>query len=191
MATPRCGVCRSEQRDAIEAAVVAGVSAREIQRQFGVCRNIVQRHTKRHLVRTLANTQAARGATREATRGETLLAQLERQRLRASHLYESAQRVLRRAERKHDPATALAAIRGATVALAEMRATLELFGRLAGTMPRPAGSSTTVNVAVAVAGTEAGGHLVAKLSSLIAGAREKRLPSGEAEGEVITVEQAQ
>ncbi len=192
--TGACKVCQHPKCAEIEGAVAAGGSLRKVAATFGIDKDCIARHTRKHLAQTLASAAAAR----ETVRGESLLAQLEGQRKLAAEVYEAARKVLKRAERRRDPASMIAAIRASAVALGEMRATIELYGRMSGSTPRPPGASTTVNVAVAVAGTEAGGPLVAKLSALIAGVRERQLPAdteparaaGEVEGEVIIVEQA-
>ena len=128
----------------------------------------MRRHAEAHISETLTKAQQAQ----EVTRGDNLLGQVRAQQAKAEGLYAEAAKILRRAQRQHDPDTALEAIRTAAATLKETRSYLELLGRLAGELQQ-----NTVNVAVI--GSEGGGQLRAKLEALIAGARA-RLPAEEA-----------
>jgi hypothetical protein len=178
---PRCTICTHPERDKIDATLLRGVGLKPVAKKYGLSKSSVARHQAKCVRNELvALTLDRETAGREAREGNPF-GELER-------LQADAHRIRRRAEKAGNFRDALAAI-------AQLTRIIELLCKLRGDL-QPAAS--TVNVAVAVAGTETGGHLVAKLSSLIAGARERQLPAntepatsaGEAEGEVITVEQA-
>jgi hypothetical protein len=55
-----CTICTHAQRDAIEAAIVAGTSYRVISRQFGVSHDAVQRHAISHIALHIQQSQKAK-----------------------------------------------------------------------------------------------------------------------------------
>ena len=140
VAPVKCQVCKHEKREAIDSAIVAGLPLRTIGKQFGVGKNIVERHKRLHLMQSLADTPAAR----EATRADVLLTQLQSQQARADRLYQQAERILQRAQKRRDHGTSLAAIRTAASTLAEYRNSLELLAKLAGQLRE----SPTINVLI-------------------------------------------
>jgi hypothetical protein len=178
---PRCTACTHPERDKIDAALLRGIGLMPVAKKFGLTKSSVARHRANCVRKELVAMTLEREVADRGARDGNPFAELDRQ---ESH----ANRIRGRAEKAGNFRDALAAI-------AQVTRIEELKSRLRGDL-QPAAS--TVNVAVAVAGTEPGGHLVAKLSSLIAGARERQLlantepatSAGEAEGEVITVEQA-
>jgi len=164
-----CSVCRHPERAAIDAALLHGEPSRDIAGRFGFSKSMICKHRNR----CVDNFVLRAKDLGDGARSDRILARIEK-------LAEDARGIRRRAVRRHDHTGALAALRE------ELRI-VEMLLRLRGDL-QPA--SQTVNVAVAVS-SESGGHLIAKLSSLISGARERQLPAGDAEGEVITVERAQ
>lgn len=122
-----CTVCRHEKREAIDAALVEGVTAISgIAALFRVSEDALQRHKAGHLPATLAKAQEAR----EVTTADSLLGDLVRLRDRAYTLLEKA-------EKGNDIRTALSGIR-------EARECLALMGRIAGELK----DAPTVNIAL-------------------------------------------
>ena len=124
----RCTVCARppEERDAIDAALVAGEADTRISAKFrGISGDAVRRHRESHLPATLAVAQQAA----EVARADSLLEQVRT-------LHSRALVILDQAERAGDLRTALGGIR-------EARGCLELLGRLEGEL-EPA----TMNVMV-------------------------------------------
>ncbi len=125
-----CTICNHPKRAAIEAALVAGTSNRDITRQFGVEKDAVWRHRQTHLPATLLKAHKAR----EIARADTLLDRIET-------LYAKVEQVLQRAEAER---TARGDMR-ILAAVREGRETAELLAKLAGQLREGA----TVNVLVA------------------------------------------
>lgn len=110
----RCTVCDHPDREAIDAALVAGGSLRDIAGQFRISKSALARHKGNHIPAALAKAQDAH----EIAQADSLLAQVR-------DLQAKALRILARAERAGELRTALAAIR-------EARGNIELLGKLAG-----------------------------------------------------------
>ena len=110
----RCSVCDHPERAAIDAALVEGVSYRDIARQWGVSKDAVSRHKADHLPAHLAAAQEA--AT--AASADDLLAQVET-------LRQKATRIGDKAEKAGDLRTALQGVR-------ELVRIVELLARLQG-----------------------------------------------------------
>jgi hypothetical protein len=109
-----CTICTRADRQAIDAALVAGESNRRIAAQCRVSENALRRHKAAHLPVKLAKAQEAQ----DVARADDLLRQVRA-------LQGSALRILIRAEQEGDGRTALAAIR-------EARGNLELLAKLLG-----------------------------------------------------------
>jgi AcrR family transcriptional regulator len=108
-----CTICASERRDVLDEALVEGTPIRAIARQFGVSRSALTRHARSgHVPLVTVNA----GAARHAARGESLAA-------RAETLWVRARMILDEAEGR--PSVQLQAVR-------ELRAVVELLGRLTG-----------------------------------------------------------
>jgi transposase-like protein len=120
----RCSVCSHDEKDAIDAAVIAGASYRDVAARFGIATSSLGRHVKNHLVKTLA---AARDAERVAN-GDDLLDQV-------ADLRRQAQEVTDKAFAASDLRTVLAGIR-------ELTRIVELLARLRGEL----NDKPTVNV---------------------------------------------
>ena len=115
MKLPRtCSVCSSNDRDAIELALIAGTSYRDIAGQFHLSRNAVQRHAAAHLRAAVPEARAAQ----ETERADGLRGRLE-------DLYQRAERILAETERLGRHNVSLSSIR-------ELRSILEFAARLAG-----------------------------------------------------------
>ena len=109
-----CTICTHPDRDAIDLAIVSGVSQRATARQWCVSRDAVQRHALRHVSPALAAMQAERereGATSLLNRVENLIGRTEK--------------LLEAAEQDGKVSAALAAVR-------ELRGLLELLGKASG-----------------------------------------------------------
>lgn len=140
MREPRCSVCRSPYRSEIDAALVAGISSRQIAARFGsLSRAAVQRHAARHLPAALTEAQTVQ----EITCADTLLDQVRDQVSRADRLFTEAEAVLEDAKANGDVRGVLAAIKTAALAARECRNNLELVGRVAGELR---GEGAQVNV---------------------------------------------
>jgi hypothetical protein len=122
-----CTVCAHPEREAIDAALVAGASASEVATNRDVSIRAVQRHKAAHLPAVMV--QAAAAA--EVVRADDLLQQ-------ARDLQAKALSILSQAEAAGDLRTAVAANR-------EARGCLELLARLLGEMPE----NPSVNVILA------------------------------------------
>ena len=139
----RCSICDHPQSEAIDAAVIAGASYRDIAAWHGVTTSSLSRHVRGHLIKTLA---AARNAEVVAN-GDDLLAQV-------ASLSRQAQRIKDKAEREGDLKTALAGIR-------ELCRLIELLAKLRGELDeRP-----VVNVLVSPQWIEVRAVLLEALSS--------------------------
>jgi len=110
----RCTICTHPDREAIDAALVAGGPLRDIAGQFRISKSALARHKGSHIPACLAKAQDAH----EIAQADSLLAQVR-------DLQAKALRILARAERAGELRTALAAIR-------EARGNIELLGKLAG-----------------------------------------------------------
>jgi len=109
MARP-CSVCTHEQREAIDAALIAGESYREITGRWGVSRSALSRHLRQHLVALLAG--------RSEVEADNLLEQV-------ADLQKQAQAIKDKAEAAGDLKTALQGIR-------ELVRIVELLAKLRG-----------------------------------------------------------
>ena len=109
-----CSVCGHGQREAIDAALVAGEPYRNIAERFGPSIAALSRHNAAHIPASVA---AAKGAA-EAAQGGTLLDRLEA-------LTQDARRIGRKAEAAESYPAAIAAIR-------EQARILEILLRVAG-----------------------------------------------------------
>ena len=117
---PQCRVCASDQRRAIEGAMLAGQSIRTVAEQFGMSATGVWRHRQHHLPAALLRARD----TADVAQADSLLADLQALRLRAA-------RLLDRAERLGD-------IHGAVAAIREARSLVELLSRtMARAQPQP------------------------------------------------------
>jgi len=111
----RCTVCTHPEKEAINAALVAGEPFRHIAARYGTSTGALQRHKADHLPATLAQAQDAQ----EVAQADNLLAQMR-------DLQRRTLAILSKAEgSRRDLRTALAAI-------GEARRNLELLGKLAG-----------------------------------------------------------
>ena len=109
-----CTVCDHPDREAIDVALVAGGSLRDIAGQFRISKSALARHKGSHIPAALAKAQEAQ----EVAEADNLLAQVRQLQTRTLS-------ILDRAERASELRTALAAI-------GEARRNLELLGKLAG-----------------------------------------------------------
>jgi len=121
-----CSVCVHADRQAIDAAAVAGTPNRRVATQYGLTEAAVRRHRTSHLPARLAKAQEAA----DLAEGESLLDQLASYRRRALA-------ILERAEQDDDPRVALLALREAV-------RTLEVASRIQG--PLAARELPTVSV---------------------------------------------
>jgi len=138
----KCTICSHDQRDEIDAALVAGESYRTIASRFDVSTAALQRHKTTHLLSSLVQAQNAS----EAARGDRLLEQVDT--LRAQAL-----QILTRAEESGELRTALAAIR-------EARGCLELLARLMGELQ----DGTRVNITISPQWVQLRGQILLALA---------------------------
>jgi len=126
-----CTVCRHQNRDDIEKALLGNDTFRHIAVQYNVSTGALQRHKKDHLIERLAEVQkakkdalrhhgevAAMNANQELCQTESMLDQIRDLRLKALSL-------LNQAEISGDLRTALAGIR-------EARSCIELLAKIDG-----------------------------------------------------------
>ncbi len=119
-----CTICRHDARADIDKALVVRTPFRDIARQHGVSKDALLRHHDDHLPASLVRAERAR----EAAQADELLAQV-------CDLRDRAERILDATEKDENWPAATGAIR-------EMRACLELLGKLAGQLQ----DAPTVNI---------------------------------------------
>ena len=119
-----CTICCHDRRADIDRALVVRQPFRAIARQHGVSKDALIRHHDDHLPASLVRAQRAR----EAAQADELLAQVLDLRDRAETILDAAE------EDENWPA--------ATGAIREMRACLELLGKLAGQLQ----DAPTINI---------------------------------------------
>ncbi len=119
-----CTVCRHDRRADIDKALITRQAFRTIAGQFGVSKTALMRHHDDHLPASLVRAQRAR----EAAQADELLAQV-------CDLRDRAERILDATEAGENWPAATGAIR-------EMRACLELLGKLAGRLQ----DAPTINI---------------------------------------------
>lgn len=125
---PRCTVCSHPDRDKIDRRLVGGESARGIAREFGLSHAAADRHRARHIPHELAQAHQAV----EVARAGSLLDEIRGHAARAGRLVDQAEAVLSGARGRRQLRVRLEAIKTATVALREVRGTLELLGKVGG-----------------------------------------------------------
>lgn len=101
-----CTICAHAERVAIDAALAAGVSYRDIALQFAVGFMAVQRHASIHVAQAVAQSQAASQAAREAVAEGAALDVVKQ--LRAINSTTTA--ILQEAREAHDGELALKAV---------------------------------------------------------------------------------
>ena len=109
-----CSICKSEAKEAVDQALVAGCSLRDIAGQYGLSKSALDRHSQDHLSATLV----AATASRKLAHGEKLLD-------RVNGLVDKAMASVERSEAKGDERAVQGGIR-------EARHSLELTGRITG-----------------------------------------------------------
>jgi hypothetical protein len=122
-----CIVCGHPEREAIERAVLARESYRNLAARFSVSTGTLQRH-KPHLRQGLVKVHDAV----EVARSERLLDCVRTGEGRAERMYAAAEGIMVRALDVQDLRTALQAIRAAVDVMAEARQYMELRGELSG-----------------------------------------------------------
>lgn len=125
-----CTICSHPERTAIEKALLAGTSLRDIARRFGTTKDALDRH-KAHIPPALAKSHEAK----EVARADTLLAMVRSQYDRALRHIEAAERVLKQARRSKNRRDILDAIRTAGVPMREARRNVELLAKMVGQIP--------------------------------------------------------
>lgn len=117
MARP-CLCCNHPERAAIDAALVGGVNAETISKQYGISKQALWRHRDAHLPKAAIEAAKIERAEAEGRRGATLLEQ-------AHELLDKARDLLAKAEDSGDIQTALRGVK-------EARECLVFIGRLTG-----------------------------------------------------------
>ena len=117
-----CRTCRAEDRDEIDLALLSGQGLRSIADQFDISKTSLIRHRNAHISESMVSSKRAE----ELTRADVLVAT-------AAGLLDRAVSLLNQAEAAQD-------VRGATGALKECRATVELLSKL---KPEPYDDSLT------------------------------------------------
>lgn len=122
---PTCRICPREDRERIDADLIAGRALRDIAGQTGTSKSALDRH-KEHVSARMSKAADAR----EVTEGGRLLRKLEALEARASRLLDDAERTGQLA-----PAASL---------LRELRELLKVFGEISGELK--GGGGVTVNL---------------------------------------------
>ena len=131
---PPCSVCRSPDRDAIDAAIVSGRPYRRIAAQFSTSASAIARHKKTHL--SPAIVAVARERDEHPHAGEARLASARSALERIEDLARRLEGVLDSAETGGRTGAFLAAAR-------ELRSSIELLARLSGEL-KPEGVTVQV-----------------------------------------------
>jgi hypothetical protein len=149
-----CQVCSHPARDEIDRQLVAGVSLRQLARQYETDKSALCRH-KAHVSGAIAEARAEELATNAGRLSDQVHEQVDRCR----RLVLQAERILDGAA---DPKLALRAAEATCRPLRELRGYLELLGELTGEISRRGAT------AVAVAGAQASAEVseVEQLKSL-------------------------
>jgi transposase-like protein len=138
----QCIICTHDERQAIDAALVAGQSLRTVAEQFGTATTTLHRH-KGHLPAELAKSQQAA----EVARADDLLEQMRQ-------LQQTTRDILNRAHLENEQRIALTAVR-------EVRGNMELLAKLMGQLQ----SQPIVNVlAVSSEWVDMRGRIMAALA---------------------------
>jgi len=124
--TRPCSICAHAEREAIDAALVAGEPYRDISGRFGVSRSALTRHKAQHIGQAVAQAQ---GEAVTAAGGAVLA--------KIAALEADAKRLQAKAEKSGDYRTAIAALR-------EMVRIVELLAKLQGELTE----GTTINILV-------------------------------------------
>jgi hypothetical protein len=124
--TRRCTVCGHPDREAIDKALVAGASFRDIAGQYKLSKSAVERHKAEHLPAAMAKAKEAA----DVAHGDDLLEQVRK-------LQNVTMSILAKAYNAND-------LRIALQAIAQARGNLELLGRLLGELQ----AEGTVNVLI-------------------------------------------
>lgn len=123
---PACRCCGHPARDALDGALLSGVSQRAVAAKFSVSKDSVRRHAASHMSAALQRFRTAQADAGVQTAAERL-----------EDLYQRASRVLDSAEAQGQAALSLAAVR-------ELRGLVELLAKITGELDdRP---SVTVNL---------------------------------------------
>ena len=122
-----CTVCRSEARNTVDEALVAGTPHRSVAEQHGLSASAVFRHQQSHLPAAIVRAHEVS----EVAHGDGLLAQIR-------NLQSDALGILGKAEKAGDLRTALMAVR-------EVRGTLELVGKVTGELVHKVEHTGAVN----------------------------------------------
>jgi hypothetical protein len=110
----KCLVCTSEDKDAINAKLIAGLSVRAVGEEYNISKSAISYHRTKHLPRDLVKSKQLA----EVDAANQLVERIE-------SLYERALKLLNVAEKDRKFAPAVSAIR-------EARASLELLARISG-----------------------------------------------------------
>lgn len=156
-----CTICRHQQRQTIDEALIGGTAFRDIARRFATTKDAVARH-KEHLSGKLVKA-AERREDRQAV---SLIDQLDALLARATALLGEVYPEQRQNGQKVKP-------RDAAVVMREVRETLLLMGRMTGQLK---GDGATVNVGIGILNSPEWGRVAAVVTDALRdepGARAK------------------
>lgn len=125
-----CTVCKHQDREGVERALLARESYRDIEGRFGTSRSALQRHRQEHLMDALRQAHGAQ----EIARADSLLEEGQRAEQRNRGLYALTLELVMR-EKDRNPKFALDAIRTLSGLDGQYRQWLEFRGALAGMEP--------------------------------------------------------
>jgi len=141
-----CTICNHPSREAIEKALLAGDSFRNVAKRFETSTTALYRHKSDHLAASLVKAKDAA----DLARADSVLAEIRAQVQGITNLYTEAQGILQDARKAKDLPTALKAIRELSNLHRETRATLELVAQITGEMEKAKQEAAQVNVGQAV-----------------------------------------
>ncbi len=130
-----CTVCRHENRESIDHALLGRQPLRTIADHWSVSKTALIRH-RPHIAKALATTHEAQ----ELVKSGTLMLGVQVAHERSERLYTSAEAILSRALEASDLRGALQAIRAAVDVMGEAREYLRLQGEITGELDAPSGT---------------------------------------------------
>src|SRR5438270_4734985 len=138
----KCSICSHEQRQAIDEALLAGESFRNLGERFEMSTTSLFRHKTEHLAATLK----AAHEENERLHAESLIEYVHKLRERTESLYHEATQLLHEAKQGKDLKGALSAIREAANVTREARGNANLLGQLTGELPQSAAPAPGITI---------------------------------------------
>lgn len=144
-----CAICKHPRRQEIDELLIRGESARSIEKRFHVSDTTALRHKANHLVPVLSGAFEAREVAYGQGLADSIQGSVQGQLREMRRCVDEAGAILADAKQQKNPELALKAIRELSVSHREIRASLELLGRLTGELDQ-APARNQVQVAILI-----------------------------------------